>query len=361
MGLYVLSQRNAMSLAAWCMDYELEDILASSAGATILSPYRSTIHKGVDHVIDHLRGVRYRHLPQLTMDDRENQLLLIAMGPCGLRMLEAIPRWRKRFDVVAAYVVDLYPGAVKRLPKHLVQQLDHLFLSYGQMVEPVATKFGIPTSLIPQACDVLAYGGCGGDRPTDVIGYGRRDPDVHRELQRHFCHRESKRFYQYSTFANQEIRNWLEHRQLFWQTLRRSKISLAYSFETTHSSASQGVSPLTVRWFEGVTAGAALVGRRPTGPEADELLGWEDAVIELPASPGEAVDFIESLLNDHDRLGQTSIRNYVHALRLHDWRYRARDMFRTMQIPIPASLTKEISLLSQIADRTERHPLEAAA
>lgn len=353
MAFFVVSQRNSFKHSAWGSSYELEDIVADTVGAQVLAPQRYSLHRRVDSALGFLYEGRYRRLSDMPFESGDNQLLLITMGPGGLRMLNSLGPWRERCSSVAAYIIDLYPESLKRIDRRLVEKLDHLFISYEQMMEPVSSMLKVPVTFIPQACDVLGQGSSGGDRPIDLIGYGRQRQDVHCEMQKAFSHQDSQRLYFHSTFTHKEVDDWREDRQLFWQLLRRTKMSVNFPYHTTHPHLSQGVSPLTARWFEAITAGVALVGGRPSSPETERLFGWEDSIIDLPSDARDCPRFIEELAGDADRLQAISQRNYLNALQLHDWRYRIREMLGAMKVPSPERLNDEISQLEKTANGLE--------
>src|ERR1017187_4485494 len=123
--LYVLSERASCNHLAWSTNYELEEILVNSCGGKLLAPKAWSIHPKLDIGLRKLIPQRYYRLP--TPEGKGGTLLAICMGPPALRMFDALGDWRRRFDRVAAYVVDLYPGAVDRLPRSICDKLDALF------------------------------------------------------------------------------------------------------------------------------------------------------------------------------------------------------------------------------------------
>jgi len=356
MALYVVSERNSNQHVAWGTSYEFEDIIARTCDARILSPKGWSLHPKLDISLGKLIAGRYRRVGGLEFAREPNVLLLIGMGPPALRMLDKLGPWRRKCSLVAAYIIDLYPGALNRFDPRIVNKLDHLFISYEQMLEPVRARFKTPVTFIPQACDALGHGACGGNRPIDVVGYGRQIEGVHESLQKTFNSPGTGKVYFHSTFKHTRVKNWREDRMLFWKIMRRAKISLAYCFVETNRDTALGVSPLTARWFEAITAGCAIVGRRPRSPDADRLLDWRDAVIDLPEETRQCVPFLEALIGDTERMAGISRRNYLEALRRHDWRHRLRDMFDALGLPLPAGAIRDLAALKAKADELELKP-----
>jgi len=93
-----------------------------------------------------------------------------------------------------------------------------------------------------------------------------------------------------------------------------------------------------------------IVGTKPIGPEANREFDWPDAVIGFPEPNDDPVGFLTPLLEDKQRLAAAGRRNYLEALRRHDWRYRVRDMLVTLKQPIPPGLAGELAALPSRAD-----------
>jgi hypothetical protein len=102
--------------------------------------------------------------------------------------------------------------------------------------------------------------------------------------------------------------------------------------------------------LEGWAAGCTIVGRKPFGKNVAELINWEKSTIEIPENSAEWIPFFEELLEDKEMLLANSQRNYRECLLRHDWRYRIRDMFQTVDLPIPEKLEEEIVQLKRKAE-----------
>ena len=90
-------------------------------------------------------------------------------------------------------------------------------------------------------------------------------------------------------------------------------------------------------------------------------MSWEDSSIDLPESPEEAVAFLHGLFDDHERLKRIRLRNYYHALSSHDWRWRLRDMFDSLNVPLPAGLRDELEQLEARAAVAKLNAINAGA
>ncbi|MGF1524368.1 MAG: glycosyltransferase [Leptolyngbyaceae cyanobacterium] len=291
-------------------------------------------------------------------------LFVICLNAAGLSMLSSIPNWRKQFDVVAAYVVDAW--LFNAYPKE-TYQLDHLFVPVLEAIEGLEQKFKIPVSLLPFGANVLLHGSGQRDRPIDVMSFGRTPVEFHQSLSQGLnCPGSDRVYYRHPAVD----RNWYpqndryegrvdqEYRLLFHQMMRRSKIVLAFDplYDTDQLYESHNVntrpwkfkhSVLSLRWIEGCAAGCTILGKRPKTVLADQILNWEDATVELPEDPEQWLGFTEKLLEDTSRLQAIYQRNYIESLARHDWRYRIRDVFEILQLPLPTLLTDELKLLAE--------------
>lgn len=344
--LYVLSERASCNHLAWSTNYEFEEILVNSCGGRLLAPKAWSIHPKLDIGLRKLIPHRYHRLP--TPEGKGGTLIAICMGPQALRMFDAIDDWRGRFECVAAYVVDLYPGAEKRLSRSICDKLDTLFISYEQMLPTVQMRVSCPVRLALQASDVLGQGAAGGLRQLDIAAYGRQPGGLVSKLAKRVNRLGSDTILLHSTFTYPYVSDWRSDRALFWHMLRRTRISLCYPFSLTHSRIHQGVDPLTARWFEGMAAGCVLAGKRPTSPEAQRVIPWEDALVALPDDEDEAVEKLLALARDLDRCEAISKHNYRAAAAGHDWRFRIVEMFANLALPIPATLQREVEQLAAI-------------
>jgi hypothetical protein len=341
----ILSERAARPDVGWEPLYEFEDILRDLTGGQLVTFHRRTgWSRRFGGWLGHYQPV---NVPR-TQGDGPHVLLLTAMTPYSLRALQAIPDWRRRFDKVAAYVIDSY--YLEQYPQ-VTEQLDHLFVPIGSTIEPLRSKWKCPVSLLPMAANALGEGSHDDSRPIDVLAFGRTRWDLHQRLQTTFHHRESSRWYVHSPFGHSSGEEVRRERRMFWQILRRAKLSLAYDTLAAWSGHRRiPVAILTPRWYESLCAGCVLVGAPSTAPEAAEALDWEDAIIPLPDALDDAVAAIEQLLADEPRVEAARRRNCRQAWARHDWRHRIADLLNVLQLPHPAELTQALRRLRALAD-----------
>lgn len=342
--IYVLSQRKLRRDPAIGCLIEFEDVLLQSCAATLLIP--TWRHNPGPAWLHRLRTPYRVDLPPRDVGVEE-VLILTGMDWHICKALLAIPDWRSRFDVVGAYIFDAF---LPQAPRHrsvsrfsrLVGSMDQVFLPMTGCVDQYQRAFEIPVNFLPYACDAMQFASNRCDRPIDVNGYGRQLAEHSRLLAKTYNHPRSPRMY-YSTdhMCISEVYEFYSHRAWFWKLLQRSRLALCYDPVVTNPERFP-FPFVPQRWFECLTAGCMVVGRRPACVEADQLLDWEDSTLEVPDRLEDLVPFIDDLLQDRDRLHAAHHRNYAQVLSAHDWRYRIAQLLDRLGVPRPSSLERSL-------------------
>lgn len=347
MKIHVLSERASCSHLSWANNFEFEDIIAATCNATILAPRQRWAHTRWEPVTGRLRKGRYRKVDGL-VDEGADLLIVVAMGPPALKMLNAIPRWRKRYGQVLAYVPDIYPQSEKMLDLSIVRDLDALFIGYSQMVDRVAAMTPTPVHHLQQAADVLGGRPLRSEKPIGITAFGRQPAGLTAAIAQRFSELDSPSLAWWSPGTYPYSRTPELDRAGFLNVLRASRLTLCYRFEDTNPQQYRGVSPFTARWFEAAAAGAAIAGSAPSCPEA----GSPEAIqtIALSTDPLEAVSEIKVLL-ESEVPREAARQNLALAANHHDWRHRAAQVLTTIGINIPSALVSELRELGQLGGR----------
>jgi hypothetical protein len=369
MNLYILSMRALASTVPLDTILELEDLLVRTCEAKILTPVPSQIFlkswqipiTGVRQLTQKVvkKTIGCYELADLPLNSgKPNILITIAMRGGHLDLLSSIPNWRKKFDLVLAYVFDCW---VYEDYSTNVRYLDRLFVPVPEVIEPLKQKFNIPVSLMPFGADVLGQGSNQLNRLIDLISFGRIPDKYNLAFLKKFNAKDSETLYYRSTPRSQQgfpippdkqLRDKLDAASLF-SMLRKSKMMLA--FDTLCEGMREfPYSVLTLRWFFGLSAGCAILGKAPTTPLAKELLDWENATIELPDDPLKSCEFIEELAKNTDLLHSIHRKNYREALARHDWRYRIKDVFKAIDVSLPPKLSQELTQLDTLLQQVDR-------
>jgi hypothetical protein len=112
----------------------------------------------------------------------------------------------------------------------------------------------------------------------------------------------------------------------------------------------EGKEEISSRFYEGVAAGAVLLGEPPRSDEFRRQFDWPDAVIRLPFNSPDAAEFLESLDADPQRIERIRRDNVHHAAQRHDWIHRLRAVYEALGLkPTEAMLAREERLRSLAA------------
>jgi hypothetical protein len=365
MNLFVLSELMPdQRHVGWTVSHTLEAAISSCCNATFIYPtparesglFNEYNYKFASEKVAFVQRCKNRlfkswfeisDLPSLGKGP--NVLLVVGLNPHFLLSMYALGPLLNQFDLRIGYLLDGF--GLEQFDRLLVNDLDHLFVLGSEMADDVNTHLSLSASFLPLATDALRLGSNSHFRFIDVIGYGRMNVDVHHCLQTYYNQTESTRIYHHSTFSEPEVENLGEHILLLTKLLANSKLSLC--FEPSYIPRFQGYSPILYRWFEGWSCGCTIVGKKPFGKGVAELMDWENSTFELPDNPSAWIPFLEELLQDDEMLRENTQRNYRECLLRHDWRYRLRDLFQTLDLPQPDGLKAEISQLAQKAGGEE--------
>lgn len=361
MNLFVLSQlQYRHNHVGWIVNHTLEETIESTCNATFLYPLENNTIQLFDRFSLSCSGEgalnRLRHrlfkswykldeLPSLGAGP--NVLLIVGLSVEFLLSMYTLGPLLKQFDRRIAYLLDgVHPN---EMDKTALSYLDHLFVISSEIADEANRQLDLSTTFLPLATNTFntvpnlnRY-----PRWIDVISYGRGNPEFHKFLHGYFNRPESDRVYHHSTFSQPELYDRHEHITLLSKLLNCSKISVCFEASTVHRF--RGYSPLLYRWFEAWAAGCTVIGKKPFGQGVAELMDWENSTIDIPEDPGDWADFLEDILADEDTLQQNAVRNYCECVLRHDWRYRLRDMFNTVGLPLPEQLTAEIADLQERA------------
>jgi hypothetical protein len=172
---------------------------------------------------------------------------------------------------------------------------------------------------------------------------------THAALVKHA--RERRIFYYYDTVRASgvggkqmtfSVGNAGEHRMLLANLLQRTRYYLAYRSRVNEPETTKGTEEISARFYEGVAAGAVLVGEPPRSEEFERQFDWQDAVVRLPFDAPDVADFLGALDASHERIARIRRDNVYHAAQRHDWVYRLRAVFETLGVrPTEGMLARE--------------------
>lgn len=365
MSLIVLSQREArgglsghLAFGAW---NEAEEVLVSAGAAELIRLNQSytmpTIRarRWAGRAVRKVAGQSI-NLPALRsrLDRSEIEgahVLFVAYRPSDFSVLERLSELRRHAATISMWLPEVWPSTLRneRLSYEGLDMLDHIFVGVEEAVEPF--RVAAPSAKVhrvPPATDVFVFGARTFDheRGIDVLGIGRRDPNQHAAIL-DWADRNDK-LYVYDTVAGPAA-DWMEHRHNLANWYRHSKVALCNYAKHDMPNLTSGSRVVPGRLFEGMAAGAILVGMAPSESDQRRLLG-------LPVVESTDQCDVTALLEKYesnDVSRDMRVRNAVMACRDHDWAHRWRTILGEIGLTQPSGICERIERLGHRAEELE--------
>lgn len=251
-------------------------------------------------------------------------LWLVLMGPES-SWLDLYRAWDKKVGTRIVYVYDTFEEqlpALRRLAA--AADWDLMVTSFHGAVPMLRRETGKEWIAVPQGVLLDRFAPVPLDkRDIGVSSYGRRVESVHDAIDR--WSDETSVYYDstVATALNPKVPPKYLYKQYAWH-LRHSVYTVAWPVEITHPSRAGAFSPVTCRWFEAAASATTMIGRAPTDPVFEELLG-PNAVLPLdpaPRTPGETREAIAALWSKREE--NHRIAEARRAERMHQWTWEAR-------------------------------------
>ena len=365
----LMSMRRVAHFVAYCLAYEFEDTTIALTGA-------DCVDVGDEAALELSRRVyklaRYTTgssrlasglapSPSTVHLARDYELFFpIFNHTHELYSLATIPNWRQRSRKAACFIVEVWPHL---LPNYLLEKLlqfDHIFIGFRNCVDEIAKITGKPCSYLPLGTDVLRFSPSSMDaaRPIDVYNIGRRSNITHSALLK--IADERKIFYYYDTVAASgaggkhrtfQVDNPSEHRRMLASLLQRSRYYIANRSYVNIPEVAKGLEEISARFYEGAASGAVMIGEAPKSKEFDQQFNWPDAVINLPFNSPQILEFLTELDQDKQRLERIRRNNVTNAALRHDWVYRLKTVFDTLNVTPTAAMNKRMESLNILAQQ----------
>jgi hypothetical protein len=362
--------RRVHDLVAFCGSYEFEDVVADVTGADRIEVlnYEAVETARRAYKLGRLTTGSKRLAAALAPRLRASRLARdydlffpVFNDPFELFALAAVPDWRARCRVAACFVCELW---LHNLPEYLLELLsafDHVFVGVQHPVAEVARVVQRPCSYLPLAVDVLRFAPSPVPSPRiiDVCNIGRRSAVTHEALLR--LARQRRIFYYHDTVRASgsdskqvtfHVADVEEHRLLLASLLQRSRYYVA-NRARVNEPANGGREEISARFYEGIAAGAVLLGEAPRSLEFRRQFDWPDAVVPLPFDSPDAGDILAAL--DSDPMREAAIRreNVRQAALRHDWLHRLRVVFETTGVSPTKAMQTRALRLKELAERHE--------
>jgi len=360
----IVSLRGINKHAAWCSNYEFEDVAASVDAVDLITLEPGSGYEARQWFARRMiwkPGLRRLSpflnpgLKKVVIDRDYDLFVFVCMNPSDLIYLSAVEGWKERCKKRICYMVEFYSGWVNEYAYHLslLRDFDVVTQSFSSCVDTVRKAAGRPCEAVPLGVDTLRYTPLPDPPPRsiDIYSMGRRVESAHLALLEKARKREL--FYIYDTIPGLNItpRDYVQHRELTANFGKRSRFFIAYPAKVDTAEETRGASEVGARFFEGAATGAVLLGQAPTVAAFARDFHWPDALVDLGATPESVDAFFATLSRDAERYAAAGRRNAVEALRRFDWVYRWKELLRLAGLaPLP-QLTARERHLEELAAR----------
>ncbi len=361
----LVTLRGLTTHAAWCSNFEFEDVIRSVDDVDMLELERAPHFELRQHVARSIAWrSRYRTFTDLNPGVKPVKLsrdydvfVFVCMNVWDLLYLNAVTHWQTRCKVKLCYMAEIYAGQVTEL-QHLLRRLedfDQIFQPFSNSVDAISKMVSKPCHRLSHAADVLRFTPSPQPpaRVIDVLSIGRRSEPIHQSLRRLAAARDF--FYMYDTLPSPLVRpsNPIEHREMLAHSAMRSRFFISFPAKFGDDET-QGQSEVGARFFEGTAAGAVLLGQAPSALTFRRDFPWPDAVVELNADGSDVADVLADLSQRPDELARLGTRNAVAALQRHDWAHRWSSILDTIGLAPRPALGERVRTLEVLAAKAKR-------
>ncbi|MBX3350518.1 MAG: glycosyltransferase family 1 protein, partial [Nitrospira sp.] len=229
----------------------------------------------------------------------------------------------------------------------VLTKFDYVLLTYRESIEPVSKEIESQCAYLPFGVDALLF--CPIPNPParciDILSYGRRSERLHHILLE--LSAEDGFFYVHDTTKGLHTYDLLQHRLMRANFLKRSRFCIVNPGGRFDKSEVGSQSEIGARYFEGVAAGAIMIGLEPKIDEFRMYFGWPDAVVKLSEeqTKSEVALILDELIGQRERQEAIRTNNIVHGLLRHDWLYRWEAILHRVGLdPLPELVRRKQKL-----------------
>lgn len=302
-----------------------ENAIREETNATVeeIPEYRFA-PKYIHHFGQGMKRATYRkYFPKQSWTPRGDIAWHILMGPENYR-LDLYKDWDKNLKTKILYLYDTFPSQyplLKRLCSN--GSWDILITSFNDAVDDLQKITNRKWHSIEQAADKNIFTGTTFDQKfIHFSSYGRRYPALH-EVVKEFCNKNGL-YYDYTTHDGRHpVADSTElYKQYAWH-LNHSLFTFSWPVELTNPVRAGHLHPITCRWFEAMSAGTVILGRKPGNNIFEKWLD-DNLVVELNpnASKTELLTELEKIWEKRKDLFESALSSRVKAGARISWNER---------------------------------------
>ena len=280
-------------------------------------------------------------MPRRARQGGRDACLVICRGPADLIRVLRIQGWKRRFRVLAAWIIDSY--WLDHIPPYikLVKPYDHFFVTSVEDVDEWRDTTGTHTTWLPWGSDALRLGSDRSERQWDVVRVGRQPTEWNDDRIAGAAAKAAG--LKYRGRPPTSGRTPADNERCLMQIYSDAKFLLAFSnLANPEGYTHPRRDYLTGRWVDALACGATVAGVPPRGSDAQQLL-WPEATLDLgTVRRDEGLE----ILVDASRAWEPQIacKNHEMALKRLDWRLRFDTIAKVLDVRRGA-LDAELQLL----------------
>ena len=224
----------------------------------------------------------------------------------------------------AAFVIDAWKPALTKIGAlAVVQRLDPCFVAYREAYEELRTRFPRGRfEWLPFGIDTDVFDSVSQQRPIFAFWMGRRYEPLHQAMIRYCADRGlDYRFRQPGEFPSAPD---------LGRIVGRSQYFLVSPPDLDNPARTGGFSPLVMRYMEGLSAGARLLGVLPRSGEYETLLPLDSTLQVAPDGSDLAAKLDADQANPDARSAVENGRRLVRSY--HSWTRRAEQIYERLSI-----------------------------
>jgi len=360
----MMSLRDLNRHAAWCSNYEFEDVICDVDDVELVSPRAGA---GYDRRQWLARRLIWRPglsripmnpgLERVTLDKEYDLFVFVGMNLSDLIYLRGLRGWKDRCKKSVCIIVEFYAKWIQDYRNHLklLDAFDQTYFCFANCVEPVRAILGKPCSHLPLAADVLRFTPLPHSpaRCIDVYSMGRRSESAHQAMLAMASRGEM--FYIHDTIPGGMVQppDHAAHRNMVANFAKRSRFFVTYPAKVGVEEETRGESEVGARFFEGAASGAVMIGQAPTIATFERDFHWPDAVIDLGEDASGLKPRLREYQEDPARMQALSRQNATEALRRFDWVYRWKEILNGMGMKPTERMRMRERRLCELADQAD--------
>ncbi|HXJ41229.1 MAG TPA: glycosyltransferase [Bryobacteraceae bacterium] len=358
--MLIFSQRNLNRLMYQCFIYEFEDVVGEIDRVDLLAP-ASLYTTEVRQLAHRVRNTARKSVGMLPVGDIEpitverdyDLFFAVFQFPWQAIYLNRLKGWRKRCGKAACFLAEAWTTMLSTSREYylLLAEVDYIFTHSEVSAAALSDLLGRKCYCLPFGVDAERF--CpypaGPERSIDLLSIGRTSPDVHKALLR--ISADLGLFYHFDTAQNFQVRDYIDHRLMLAELLKRSRFTFAYKHNVNMTRLTGGDEALAPRFFEAAAAGSVILGMPPDCDEFRACFDWKDAVIGFPYDTGGVQEILSALIAQPERLVAASLNNVGESLKRHDWAHRWRTVLTTAGLASEPAMKFRLEQLNCLAER----------